>query len=271
MLPLVAMKIRDIMRPGPLTIAVTDSLGSAQRTMARSHIRHLPVIDKNTIVGMLSERDVLAARARAGADEDWWAQPVSSAMSAPVETAAPDDSLTEIAGRMAASKLGAMPVVEMGKLLGLATVSDVLDAEVREAMAPAPIRVATAADAMTPWPYTVGPEAVLGDAVAKMFDHHIRHLPVVDTRQNIVGMLSERDVRTAVGDPMQYLEMRGPVRLRVRDVMTRPVVAVPFDRPLVEIARAFADHQIGALPIVDKFGALIGIVSYVDTLRMLAR
>jgi CBS domain-containing protein len=61
------------------------------------------------------------------------------------------------------------------------------------------------------------------------------------------------------------------VHLRVKDVMTRPVVAVPFDRPLVEIARAFADHQIGAIPITDKFGALIGIVSYVDALRMLAR
>ncbi len=271
MLVVVGMKIRDIMRPGPLTISVTDSLGAAQRTMARSHIRHLPVMDKQMIVGMLSERDVLAARARAGADEDWWALPVGAAMSAPVETASPEDSLTEVAGRLAAAKLGAMPVVEMGKLLGIATVSDVLDAEVREAMAPAPVRIATAADAMTPWPYTIGPEAPLGDAVVKMFDHHIRHLPVVDSRSNIVGMLSERDVRSAVGDPVQYLEMRGPVRLHVRDVMTRPVVAVPFDRPLVEIARAFADHQIGALPIVDKFGALIGIVSYVDTLRMLAR
>ena len=84
-------------------------------------------------------------------------------------------------------------------------------------------------------------------------------------------MLSERDVRTAIGEPMQYLEIRPTVHLRVKDVMTRPVVAVPFDRPLVEIARAFADHQIGAIPITDKFGALIGIVSYVDALRMLAR
>jgi acetoin utilization protein AcuB len=265
------MKIRDIMRPGPITIGAGDSLGTAQRVMARSHVRHLPVISGSRLVGMLSERDVLAARARAGADDDWWAQPVEAAMSTPPQTAAPDDSLTEIAGRMAVSKIGAMPVVELGQLLGIATVSDVLDAEVREAMAPAPIRVATAADAMTPWPYFVSPDAMLTDAVMKMFDHHIRHLPVVDGRSTVVGMLSERDVRSAVGDPVQFLEMRGPVRLHVRDVMTYPVVAVPFDRPLLELARAFADHRLGALPIVDKFGALIGIVSYVDALRLLAR
>lgn len=266
------MKIRDIMRPGPLTIAATDTLGAAQRTMARAHIRHLPVIADGALVGMLSERDVLAARARSAAGEDtWWTWPVRDAMTAPAQTAHPEDSLTEVAGRMAAGKLGAMPIVELGKLLGIATVSDVLDAEVREAMAPAPRQAAIAADAMTPWPYTIDPDALLGDAVAKMFDHHIRHLPVVDSRSTIVGMLSERDVRSAVGDPVQYLEIRGPVRLRVRDVMTRPVVAVPFDRPLIELARAFADHQLGALPITDKFGALIGIVSYVDALRMLAR
>jgi len=266
------MKIRDVMRPGPLTIAAGDSLGAAQRTMARAHIRHLPVVSESGLVGMLSERDVLAARARASSEgATWWTWTVREAMSTPAQTAHPEDSLTEVAARLAAGKLGAMPIVEMGKILGIATVSDVLDAEVREAMAPAPRQTAIAADAMTPWPYTISPDALLADAIARMFDHHIRHLPVVDSRSTVVGMLSERDVRSAVGDPVQYLELRGPVRLRVRDVMTRPVVAVSFDRPLLDVARAFADHQIGAIPITDKFGALIGIVSYVDTLRMLAR
>jgi CBS domain-containing protein len=52
--------------------------------------------------------------------------------------------------------------------------------------------------------------------------------------------------------------------------MTRPAITVPFDRPLVEIAKMLADDRVGALPVVDKFGALIGIVSYVDVLRVLA-
>ena len=164
-----------------------------------------------------------------------------------------------------------MPVVDVGKLLGIATVTDVLDAEVREAMQPAPIRVATAADAMTPWPYIVAPETPLGDAVQMMFEYQIRHLPVVDDKGAVAGMLSERDVRSAVGDPVDFLNVRGGRKLLVRDVMTYPVVVVPFDRPLLELAGAFADSKIGALPIVDRSGALIGIVSYVDALRLLAR
>ncbi len=266
------MKIREIMRPGPYTIDHNATLGAAQRLMTRSRVRHLPVLGDGRLVGILSERDVLAARAAAGADDDWWALRVRAAMRMPAQTAGPDEALNEIAGRMADGKLGAMPVVERGKLLGLVTISDVLDAEVREAMRPAPASEATAADAMTPWPLTVRPDAPLADAVKIMTDHHVRHLPVVDQTSTIVGIVSERDLRTAIGDLVDYLETRSrsEAQYRVQDVMTRPAASVQFDRPLVELARMFADGELGALPVTDRFGALIGIVSYVDVLRVLA-
>jgi len=266
------MKIRDIMRPGPITVVETDSLGSAQRMMSKSRVRHLPVISEGKLVGMLSERDVLLARARNDGEDDWWAIRVHDVMSTPVQIAAPQDSLTEVAGRMAASKLGAMPIVEQGKLVGIATVTDVLDAEVREAMAPAPAALATASDAMTPFPLTVRPEAPLAEAVALMIAHQVRHLPVMDERSAIIGVLSERDVRTAIGDPVEYLDLfhRAAAKYRVRDVMTKGAHAVPFDQPLRETAKSFADTRVGALPVVDRFGALIGIISYVDALRLLA-
>jgi acetoin utilization protein AcuB len=267
------MKIQEIMRPGPLTIAAIDCLGTAYTTMTRSRVRHLPVMSDGKLVGMLSERDVLAARARVD-DGNWWPICVRDAMHSPAQTAGPDDSVTEVAGRMAVAKLGAMPIVDRGKLLGIVAVGDVLDAEVRSTMSPSPspVNEATAADAMTPWPFTISPDALLVDAVAIMVDRHLRHLPVVDGASAIVGMLSERDVRTAIGDLVQYLApgSRSPATYRVQDVMTRPAVAVPFDRPLVELARQFADGQIGAVPVVDKFGALLGIVSYVDALRVLS-
>lgn len=264
------MKIREIMRPGPITIMETDSLGAAQRVMARSRIRHLPVMSGGRVAGMLSARDILAARAREDREVDWWSIRIHDAMTAPVQTAGPDDSLTEVAGRMAMSKIGALPVVERGTLLGLVTVTDVLDAEVRSALGPPPITLAIAADAMTPFPLTVAPDTPIADAVARMVDHHVRHLPVVDAKSNVIGMLSERDVRSAIGDPVQYVELhRSTVRLHVRDVMSTPVACVPFDRPLIAVAKAFADARIGAVPVLDKFGALVGILSYVDALRLM--
>jgi acetoin utilization protein AcuB len=265
------MKIGDVMRRFPHTIQETDTLGAAQRAMARHHVRHLPVIGGGKLVGLLSERDVLAQRARSGADEDWWRLEIRAVMTTPPMTANPDDSLSEAASRMAATKIGALPVVERGKLVGIATVSDVLDGEVRAAMAP-PAASAIAADAMTPWPETVAFDAPIHDAIRVMADRQVRHVPVIDAASTIVGMLSERDIRTAVGDPLRYIELRNrsESRLRVCDVMTEPAVSVTFDRPLVELARMFADQRLSAVPVVDAFGALIGIVSYVDLLRILA-
>lgn len=265
------MKLRDIMRPGTLTISDTDVLGVAYAAMNRSHVRHLPVMHGEHLVGILSERDVLAARARAEG-RGWWDTPVASAMHSPAQTAGPDDSLTEAAGRMAFAKLGALPIVDGGKLVGMVTVTDILDGEVRAAVTPTKRPGATAADVMTSYPYAVRPEAYLADAVVIMVDHRVRHLPVVDASSAIVGMLSDRDVRSAVGEPANYEVGSGALaQHKVGDVMSRPGGSVPFDTPIGELARRLADDKIGALAVTDRFGALIGIVSYVDVLRAYAR
>ncbi len=267
------MKVRDIMRPGPFTIQSSASLGAAQRIMSRNRIRHLPVLEDGKLVGMLDEHDILDARAEADRDEEWWSISVARAMQTPVQTAGPDDALTEVAGRLAAARIGALPIVERGRLLGIATVTDVLDGEVRAAMGPSSAAELIAADVMTAWPYTAHPETPLVDAVRLMFDKHIRHLPVVDHTSTLKGMLSERDVRGAIGNPVDYMEMRPrtTARFHVADIMTRPAIAIPFDEPLVKLASRFADDNIGALPVLDRFGAVIGIVSYVDALRVLSR
>ena len=134
------------------------------------------------------------------------------------------------------------------------------------------IPTVTVAEAMTAYPCNVAPNDRLGDAIAIMLEHHVRHLPVVDEASTLVGILSDSDVRTTVGEPARYLELRwrSYAQLRVRDVMSTPVQSISFDRPLAEAAQTFADTKIGALAVTDKFGALIGILSYVDVLRQLA-
>ena len=128
------MKLREIMKPGPLTVTEVTHLGEAQQMMSRNKIRHLPVVRDARLCGILSERDILEYRARTAFREDWWRAPVSAAMVEPAQTAGPDDSLTEVAGRLAEAKIGAMPIVERGALIGIVTVTDVLEAEVSQSM-----------------------------------------------------------------------------------------------------------------------------------------
>lgn len=128
------MKLREIMKPSPLTVTETTPLGEAQQLMSKHRIRHLPVVRGARLCGILSERDILEYRAKTAAGEDWWQAPVSAAMVESPQTAGPDDALTEAAGRLAVAKIGALPIVEQGALIGLVTVTDVLEAEVNQSM-----------------------------------------------------------------------------------------------------------------------------------------
>ncbi len=71
------------------------------------------------------------------------------------------------------------------KLLGIATLTDILDGEVRSSMTqPSPSSL-TAAEVMMPYPFAVQPETFLVDAVSIMIERRLRHLPVVDTSSTI--------------------------------------------------------------------------------------
>ena len=135
------------------------------------------------------------------------------------------------------------------------------------------IRPSLAADVMTPWPVTIRPDAPVSVAIALMIRHRIRHLPVVDRRRNVLGMLSETDLLAAVGELTSYYVNRHQLtepELVVSDVTTGPVLVVGPHVPLDKIARTMVEHRLTAIPIVDGFGSLLGVVSYVDVLRALA-
>jgi len=261
------MTIREIMSPGPWTITETDTLGNAQQAMSQHRVRHLPVISDGRLVGMISERDVLAFRAHAEPDDRWWKLPVRLAMEPP-ETVDVGEPVESAALRMGSSHVGALAVTERGKLVGVVSVIDILlahTATVRET----PAR--TAAEAMTPHPPTVCPEQPVLAAVRLMCQQHVHELPVVDDDGKVIGMITEADVRRCVGDPAVYVGTHAMQPcFDVQDIMDVGIEPVRDDRPVAELAHYFADARIEALPVVDSRGTLVGMVSYLDTLNALA-
>lgn len=256
------------MKRYPMTVREDEALSVVQSLMAWTGIRHLPVLRQGRLSGILSERDLLAFRAK---EFDWKDARVREAMHPEPQVASPEDSLTEVAGRMAAARIGALPVMEQGTLVGLVTTTDVLAGEVQAAMEPRPPSSATARDAMTPAPVTIGAIESLIDAAERMATSGIRHLPVLDEHGEPIGMLSERDVRAAIGDPGRLPRDRADLQhLQVRDAMSQPPICVTEDEPLSALARLFADGRLGALLVVDRADRLVGMISYVDVLRSMA-
>ena len=124
---------------------------------------------------------------------------------------------------------------------------------------------------MTREPATVASDDTLLDAAARMADRNVRHLPVVDGDRHVVGILSDRDVRTVVGDWLRPFRPSDAVvrarTYRVGDAMTREVFVVNQDAPFDEVVRVFTDQRVGAVPVVDDTDRLVGIISYVDVFR----
>jgi CBS domain-containing protein len=58
--------------------------------------------------------------------------------------------------------------------------------------------------------------------------------------------------------------------MKVRDIMTRKVVSVPVDTPVMAVARLLSDRGISAVPVTDSWGMLLGIVSEADLIRRLS-
>jgi CBS domain-containing protein len=124
---------------------------------------------------------------------------------------------------------------------------------------------------MTRAPATAAVDDSLIDAAARMADRNVRHLPVVDGDRHVVGMLSDRDVRTLVGDASRPLRPNEALvrmqSLRVADAMTRDAFVVRQDAPFADVVRVFTDQRVGAVPVVDEAERLVGIISYVDVFK----
>lgn len=96
-------------------------------------------------------------------------------------------------------------------------------------------------------------------------DHAIHQAPVLDADTILVGIVSERDLLTAINvDEDRVVESLGR---QVRDVMTSPVVAAATVTDIRRIAAAMIERGVDGVPITNETGRLLGFVSRGDILR----
>ena len=122
---------------------------------------------------------------------------------------------------------------------------------------------------MTPDPITVGPDSTIYDAMQMMLERDIRHLPVVDERGELVGMLSDRDLRKfSLSFSEDDAHVKERLRARVADLANTDLLTVSTEDELKDAIEQMLENKVGALPVVDPVESkLAGILSYVDVLR----
>ncbi len=116
-------------------------------------------------------------------------------------------------------------------------------------------------DLMTTALVTIHVGNAVSHADAEMRLAGVRHLPVVDERQRLVGILSNRDLLGALA------KTRGKT-VHVVDVMTRNVKTIRASAQAREAAELMLEHKIGSLPVLGDEGQLVGLVTETDFLRL---
>jgi CBS domain-containing protein len=124
---------REIMMGSPVTLKPEDSLSLASDVISLGRIRHIPVVDDGRLVGIVTERDLIGAAAsqilglkQKNKSALLKSVLIKEVMKKRVLTAAPDTPIKEIAHLMAEKKIGCVPILSAGALVGLVTTTDLL-------------------------------------------------------------------------------------------------------------------------------------------------
>jgi len=125
--------ISSIMTQEVITLSLKDTLYSAEKRMKTNHIRHMPVVDEDKLIGLISLSDLqrisfIDAYSKEGTEDT----PVYNMLSIkdmmiknPL-TASPKTTILEVSKLLASKEFHSLPVVDDGKLVGIITTTDLL-------------------------------------------------------------------------------------------------------------------------------------------------
>jgi CBS domain-containing protein len=233
--------------------------------MTQFHIRHLPVVDDGKPVGMVSDRDLLAAigkwsDSQLGEFIPGWADRLLAheVMSRPLLCVFPGDPVEKAACMMLSEKVNALPILDGTRLLGIVTETDFLKCFLGRQN----WQRQSVEEHMTARVFHVGPKEPVRGAWRLMRDKHIRHLIVLE-EPHVVGILSDRDLLAGI---TWNASGRGGIQDHVGRIMTRDVAKTDRRATLTEVARIMVARKIGALPVFDR-SELVGIISESDLVK----
>lgn len=143
-------------------------------------------------------------------------------------------------------------------------------------------KIWTVADVMIEDVVSVSPSAPLKQLVDLLWVNDVSALPVVDDGGVLKGIVTESDLLARAefkpGTPNGtghkariYPKLEAALPLTATDLMTSPVVTVKPDDTLIDTARMMRTRQLRRLPVLDQAGALVGMVSQVDLLKVFFR
>jgi CBS domain-containing membrane protein len=120
------LRVSSVMSSPVISVEPDHSLSFAAGIMNLKRVRHLPVCDAGQLVGLVSQRDVMAAQAAELATPQEMSVPVARIMKTDVWTVSPETPVLEAALIMVDHRYGCLPVLHEGRLVGIVTAIDLM-------------------------------------------------------------------------------------------------------------------------------------------------
>lgn len=122
-------------------------------------------------------------------------------------------------------------------------------------------------DTMTPNPITITAAETLQGAMELMAMKRIRHLPVVDARGALIGLVTDRDLRRLAPSPLFKGDREEAMdHATVERAMVRAPTTIEASQNLKVAGQLFVEKKYGALPVLQN-GKLVGILTPIDVMR----
>ena len=121
---MLVMLVKERMSPRFITIGPGASLAEARALLDQHRIRHLPVVEKGNPVGIITDRDIRSAASASSLGQ----VKVGEAMTKNLIMVTPDTRVQEAAKLMVTHRIGGLPVQRDGRLVGIITETDLLNA-----------------------------------------------------------------------------------------------------------------------------------------------
>lgn len=274
------MQLKEIESDQLITAKPADTVETAFKLMVDHDIRHLPILDGEEVVGIVSDRDLLLIVCWISAWTSLTHQSttvgekqVAELMSSPASVLSEDESVERAARLMLERQFGAVLLEKEGKLVGIVTETDILCCYLDDSKAfePRPWQDLRVVDHMSKAVLVGHPTDQVMASYERMQKQRIRHFPIVKHGE-LVGLISDRDLRRSHGREIAVNLARNKsdpeqaYHATLADCLSRHVETVDRQATLAQAASRMVQCKIGALPVVEA-GTLNGIITETDLLK----
>ena len=247
------LEVCDIMNKDVVTISPEENAAAAVERMARDNMSCIVVTEGQSVVGILTETDIL--KKVAIKDVDTESLTVAHIMSQPVESVPPNMSVLD-AGNLAEEKhIRRLPVIEDNRLVGIITQTDLIQVLTSYG------RWKEISEIMNTDVASVQGDAMVADVAQIMASRDVSCIVVLEGSE-VAGVFTERDLISRV-----IAEHRNILHTKIREVMTSPVTCRNPDYSVYSAAKIMETTKTRRL-VITEGKKLVGLVTQTDILKV---